>query len=356
MFSTLVLCSIIALAFCCISLLYFYYSKLKHISYLETQLMSLKIMFAEYQQKVENHLQSLNPQTLNNAIEKNIENPNSNVMSVLESISSETKNSMTENNLKDISNIIELSPENIMQQIPFFKIVNLSSNPAFTKNNTELNGTITEINSEEHQFDNDNDNDNNEVENNNLEGLEELEGLDCLEELDKNNLEEKNENIEELENIDLEELENCDNIVVNTKIISLDNKKNSNTNTNLSSNSNLSRFLEDENTEFKKINIISNSEINSLNSLESLKNNNLDFETENSLESMMNKLEELSDIASITDDIRTVNIKNITQEDLNDFSLKELKELCNKYNIKNKSGSKTELIKRISNANNSMRT
>jgi hypothetical protein len=295
-------------------------------------------MFAEYQKKVEYHLESLNPQTLNNVPEKNIENPTSNVMSVLANISTET-----ENNLKDMSNIIELSQEEIMQQMPFFKIVHLSSNPAFTKNNTELNGTITELNSEEHQLKNEN-----EIANNNLEGVVELEGLEELEdlkELEKNSLEEKNENIEELENIDIEALENCDNIVVNTKIISLDNQK----------KSNLNRFLEDENTEIKKINIIS--EKNSLNSLESLKtNNNLDFDTENSLESMMDKLEELSDIASITDEVRTVNIKNMTPEVLNDLSLKELKDLCNKYNIKNKSGSKTELIKRISNANNSMRT
>ena len=74
---------------------------------------------------------------------------------------------------------------------------------------------------------------------------------------------------------------------------------------------------------------------------------------ENSLEGIMDELEELSEIASVCDEVRTVNLNTMTATDLANLSVKELKELCAKYNIKNKKGTKNELIERINQINRS---
>ena len=66
----------------------------------------------------------------------------------------------------------------------------------------------------------------------------------------------------------------------------------------------------------------------------------------NTLESMMNDLDELSEIASNMGEVKTIKIN---YSDINTLSMKELKELCAAHNL-NKKGTKQELINRINEA------
>jgi hypothetical protein len=317
MFSTLVLCSIIALAFCCISLLYFYYSKLKHISYLESQLMSLKMMFANYQNNVERKLVSM---------ESGI---HPNVMTILDStpeVSSNNTISLSPTEKVNTNNnpiLSELLPDDDLVSsgpIPFFKIVNMTSNPIFdrtNKVNTDDAPQITEI------IDNESDN--------NLDP--DIENID-LEEV-STSYHQNHSTPSKDEHNDLELELDLDNVSAeDIKTISLDNKK-SEQSLNITS----SDLQELESNNLKTINLQPDVDFK------------LSGNIENTLDGIMDELEELSEIASVCDDVRTINIKTMTTADLANLSVKELKELCTKYNIKNKKGTKNELIERLNQIN-----
>ena len=330
MFSTLILCSIIALAFCCISLLYFYYSKLKHIAFLESQLMSLKMMFANYQNSVESKLAIMasggkilghpsvvglldgdgelnNPeQHTSTTDEDNNSNPE-----VLSSSKIELTQNLATKNTNDVAQFKKeeldtnsllgdlLSKDEIIGNgnIPFFKIVTMSSNPIFertapSENTGDFNG-ITEIN----------DND---------------ENIDCIDVEEVRDDDNKNVNTQENElEMDLELEEVASGEVA-------------------SGEPNATRLSPTAADEIKTVNLQPDVDFK------------LSGNLENTLEGIMDELEELSEIASVCDDVRTINIQTMTSADLSNLSVKELKELCIKYNIKNKKGSKTELIERLS--------
>ena len=318
MFSTLVLCSIIALAFCCISLLYFYYSKLKHIAYLESQLMSLKMMFANYQNSVEHKL-------LKMADGGKMVHPN--VITLLDNSGSSSSNSLAElstnpellNSNPILSDLVNDDDLVANGPIPFFKIVSMTSNPIFQHAN-EFDSLdkpqITEI-----------------IENQNVDELKDLELEDVSNE--QQITESQLSNDLELE-IDLDEITAVQHDE-DIKTISLDNKKNVQSIITTSSDSAIDTDAEN----VKTVNLQPDVDFKLTGNLE------------NSLEGIMDELEELSEIASVCDEVRTVNLNTMTATDLANLSVKELKELCAKYNIKNKKGTKNELIERINQINRS---
>ena len=406
MFSTLVLCSIIALAFCCISLLYFYYSKLKHIAYLESQLMSLKMMFANYQNSVEYKLstmlgiphhpeeQKTHPNVMTvldnanpNPNSNDNDNANPNVNSKHNPNANDNSNNKSQNNenipsiskspitksvpqIDIISNLnpilTQLLPDDELMQngpIPFFQIVSMSSNSRFTNsNNTQDITEITEITDDDVDCDaNDISKQNIDIDNDNDIDIDidmdmEIEEL----ELERPTAAIKNEKIivghadeiadetvaqtqpEEL-NLELEDLEpeNIKRVADTTmdseiKTISI-NKKATSQILKSPTNDEYGKDGKDgkdgENSEnVKTVNLMSNAELK----LNCSFDTSLETALETSLDGIMDELEELSDIASVCDDTRTININTMTPADLSNLSVKELKDLCSKYKIKNK--------------------
>lgn len=348
MFSTLVLCSIIALAFCCISLLYFYYSKLKHISYLESQLMSLKMMFANYQNSVEHKLSTI----LNTTSNSDTSVPN--VMEVLDTNQTDNKSvpitTLNTDNTKTtttpeshITSILNnlLSSDDLVNNgpIPIFQLVSMSSNPMFSNpnNNQEQKITassITELNDNDGNGDDINiENDGNDI---NIENLD-LENVDVDTDANANPANNSSSPVAELDigeaadiDFDIEDFSNEDGNDIKT--ISLDSKKKE---TDITTTT--TTLVSNNDDGVKTINLVPDVSFK------------LNGTLDNTLDGLMDELEELSEIASVCDDVRTVNIKTMTPADLANLSVRELKDLCTKHNIKNKKGTKNELIERLTN-------
>lgn len=154
--SNLILAGITILCICSIYLLYLNYIKEGHISMLETQIANLKLMFASYQQHInnklglnlhENQMHLSNPmKTYNNNINSDT---NSNIHPEINSNMNNDPN-MNDDMNSDMNTIISS-----FGNIPMLKIVTMNANPMFLRKDNEslpnlhstnsVNSTLTKI-------------------------------------------------------------------------------------------------------------------------------------------------------------------------------------------------------------------
>ena len=297
--------------------------------------MSLKMMFANYQNSVEHKLSTMLHTTDNGVNKSGITVPN--VMKVLDNDESTSKfeanttqnsdNATTtpESHINSILNNLLPSDELVSNgPIPIFQIVSMTSNPMFTNASSNQEQNITSSITE---LDDDVDIENLDLEPDSIENINTLDvnnppvpATESAADLDIGDATDIDFDMEEFS------ASNEDDI----KTVSLDSKKKEIDMNTTSTASN------DEGV--KTINLVPDVSFKL--------NGNLD----NTLEGIMDELEELSEIASVCDYVRTINVKTMTPADLANLSVRELKDLCTKNNIKNKKGTKTELIERLTTA------